>query len=303
MAVQESTVPVDDSGMLADLMSDAPAPEVRAEPEQAQPETVERPRDEQGRFAPKEPAVEAKAPEVAVEAEPKDEAAQVPSWRLRELREAREAAERKAEEATRQNYAFQEQMRSLQKRLDEISKPKQEPVDFFQNPDGALDQRIQPLRSEIDQFKSELRLEMSRELAVVKYGDEKVAEMERAVEQAMRENSPDMQSLSIRMRNSNNPAAVAMQWYQQHTLVKETGGDLSKYKERLTDELLKDPAFQAKVLEAARGQAQAAPGQRPNIQLPPSLNRVTGSGNSPDADAGDMSDGSLFRQAMSAPRR
>lgn len=300
----ETTVPIDDTGMLADIMSDEPASDVKAA-ESEQPERAEQPRDEHGRFAPKEaeatPAeqpVEAKAAEQPEQ--PKDEDGKVPSWRLRELREAREAAERRAEETGRREYALQQQLQAMQRQLAQLQQPKQEPVDFFQNPDGALDQRIQPLRGEIDQFKNELRLEMSRELAVVKHGEQAVTEMERAIEQAMREGHPDMQTLAYRMRQSSNPAGVAMQWYQQSRLVKETGGDLSAYRQRVLDEALKDPAFQAKVMEAARGQAPVVQNGRPNIQLPPSLSRIPGSPPEHSADDGDMSDAGLFKHAMNS---
>jgi hypothetical protein len=306
MAIQ--TVPMDDTGMLADLMSDAPeqeAPQVEVQPapEPEPPKVDERPRDEQGRFAPKQPEPEVKAEAPTTEPEPKDDEGKVPSWRLRELREAREAAERRAEEASRQNYAFQEQMRTLQRRLDELQKPKQEPVDFFTNPDAAIEQRLTPMQQELQRVQSQALLNSSKALAIAEYGKDAVREMEAAIEAASRSNHPDMASLSARMQNSDHPVAIAMEWHQQKSLLEQTGGDIKAYRQRVLDEAMKDPTFQAKVLEAARGQAQAAPNARPNIQLPKSLNSVAGTGLSSDADDNDMSDAGLFRQAMSGPRR
>jgi hypothetical protein len=307
MAIQ--TVPMDDTGMLADLMSDAPeqeAPqvEVAPPPEQEPPKVDERPRDEQGRFAPKQPEPEVKAEAPTTEQpEPKDEEGRVPSWRLRELREAREAAERRAEEASRQNYAFQEQMRTLQRRLDELQKPKQEPVDFFTNPDAAIEQRLTPMQQEFQRVQSQALLNSSEALAIAEYGKDAVREMKAAIDAAVKSNHPDMDSLRARMQHSDHPVAVAMEWHQQKMLQAETGGDLKAYRQKLREELKKDPAFVAELLGETRTQLQSAPNARPNIQLPKSLNSVAGTGLSSDVDDNDMSDAGLFRQAMSAPRR
>lgn len=297
-----TTVPIDDQGMLADLMADEPAQAVeqpveqQPEPQAEPPAEIEgRARDEHGRFVAKEPEA---APVAAQPPEPKEEGGQVPSWRLRELREAREAAERRAEEYSRQSYAQQQQLAALQRQLSQLQQPQAEPVDFFQNPDGALDQRIAPVRNEIEQFKAEIRLEMSRELAVVKHGEQAVTDMERGIEEAMRSGHPEIASLAHRMRSSNNPAGIAMQWYQNQKIVKETGGDLTSFRQKVLDEAMKDPAFQAKVLETARGQAPVAQNGRPNIQLPPSLSRIPGSAPERSGDDGDMSDAGIFKHAM-----
>src|SRR5437868_6848225 len=100
MAVE--SVPMEDTGMLSSIMSEGKEPEVTREPEPAQePAKEDRARDDSGRFvkADEKPKVEEPKAEQPTEPAPKeDEAANVPSWRLREVREAREAAERRAEE-------------------------------------------------------------------------------------------------------------------------------------------------------------------------------------------------------------
>src|SRR5687767_7232752 len=80
------------------------------------PETVDQPRDEHGRFAPKasEPEAEQVTPQPEPAAQPEPQEAQVPSWRLREEREAREAAESRYREA---QAHFQRQMQELQSRV------------------------------------------------------------------------------------------------------------------------------------------------------------------------------------------
>jgi hypothetical protein len=303
---ETQVVPMEEAGMLSSIMADEKPDTVTevAQPEPQPERTDERQRDESGRFVAKQPEPE-KAAEPATatpEATPeqKDDA-HVPSWRLREVREAREAAEKRAEEASRQSYAYQQQIAEMQRRLEAMEKPKAEPVDFFQDPDGAMNQRLAPVQSEIQQFKNELRLEFSRELAVIKHGEAVVSEVEASVAKAMQSGNPEMQALAVRMRNSSNPVAVAIQWHQQSKLLETTGGNLDTYKEKVLAEAMKDPAFQAKVLEATRTQAAGRPS---SIQIPPSLNRATGSGvSSDDVDATDMSDRSLFKHAMSSTRR
>jgi hypothetical protein len=297
-----TTVPIDDQGMLSDLMSDEPETVVEQVEQPAEPEKVEQPRDEHGRFAAKteepekpEPVVDAKEP--IEQPEPKEDGGQVPSWRLRELREAREAAERRAEEASRQAYAQQQQLAALQRQLAELQQPKPEPVDFFQNPDGAIEQRLSPLEARYAQLETTLRLNTSRAIAIATHGAKAVSEMEQAVEKASREGHPEINLLAAQMRASDDPVNVAMQWHKRSRMMEVTGGDPDAYRQRVLDEAMKDPAFQAKVLEAARGQVQ--PNSRPNIQLPPSLSKVPGS--APDhSDDADMSDAGLFKHAMNS---
>jgi hypothetical protein len=306
------TVPIEDRGMLSDIMAER-EPEPTPEPEAVEAtEAPDRPRDEAGRFVSKQVDTDAAptqqqvpAPETPPATPPTndDTAANVPSWRLREVREAREAAERRAEEATRQAYAVQQRMQDMERRLAEATKPKAEPVDFFSDPDAALRQRVEPIQSGFEQQFNELRLDMSRELAVIKYNEEAVSEMETAIAQAMQQNHPGMAALAAEMRASKFPTLVAMQWHQREKTQREIGGDLNAYKTKLREELLADPEFIKAAVAKATGQAQqaaAAPGSRPNVQLPPSLNKATGAGlsNSDPSEPADMSDRALFRHAM-----
>jgi hypothetical protein len=303
---ETQTVPMEEAGMLSSIMADEKPDTVTevAQPEPQPERTEDRQRDEHGRFVAKQPEPE-KAAEPATATpeaptEQKDDA-HVPSWRLREVRLEREEAERRAQEASRQSYAYQQQMAEMQKKLEALQAPKAEPVDFFQDPDGAMNQRLAPVQSDIQQFKNELRLEFSRELAVIKHGEAVVSEVESAVQKAMQAGNPEMSALSVRMRNSSNPVAVAIQWHQQNKLLETTGGNLETYREKVLEEAMKDPKFQARVLEATRTQAAGRPS---SIQIPPSLNKATGSGvSSADVDATDMSDRSLFQHAMSSTRR
>jgi hypothetical protein len=291
---ETETVPMDDSELFQSAMEDTEATPDTPEPEQ--------PRDEHGRFAPKaaepEPTEQAVAEVAPTEPDAKEDG-QVPSWRLRELREARDAAEQKAQRESQERYALQQQFAQLQREMSTLKAPKPEPVDFFQNPDEAMNQRLAPVQSELQAATFNLRMEFSRELAVLKHGENVVAEVEDAVAKAMASNHPDMPTLAAQMRQSSNPVEAVIKWHQRNKMMDTTGGDLNKYREKVLEEAMKDPAFQAKVLEATR---QTAPAN-PQFRVPPSLNKATGAGVSNVDPDDDASDAGIFRHAMAGGRR
>lgn len=319
--MSEVTVPMDDQELFANAMAPEPkpadaAPAAPPPAEPPAPEPGKQDRDELGRFKP----LEAKPAETPVQptAEPPaaatpqptptdDTAAQVPSWRVREITEARQAAERRSQEVERQNYAFQAELEQMRQQLANLQ-PKAEPVDFFQDPDQALRQRLDPFEQRLRDFEGRMKLSTSRAQAMVVHGPQLVGEMEQTINQAMQQNHPDMPLLARNMQASDDPVGVAMHWYRLNKVVTETGGDLTSYRQKILDDAMKDPQFQAKVLEAARTQAGApsANGSRPNVvNLPPSLNRATGAG-VPNVVASDddMSDRALFKHATApTPRR
>lgn len=302
MAAQESTVPMDDAALMQSALSPEP---VREEPA-PEPERTEQPRDEHGRFASKEPKAD-EPPAQQPEAQPQqaqpqqptddDKAGQVPSWRLREVREAREAAERRAEQEAQQRYALQQQLQQMQSELRQLKQPKQEPVNFFDNPDAALEQRLSPFEERLAQFEQRMRLSTSRAMAVATHGAQAVTEMEQAVDKAAASGNPEVQLLAAQMRASDDPVGVAMNWHKRSKLMEATGGDIEAFKARIAEDLLKNPEFMAKAMEAAR--AQAGGQSRPAIQLPPSITKAPGTGATESAGLtqADMSDAALYGYA------
>ena len=129
---------IDDKELFSSAMTADENPEVADTPAEA-PETEapqqERQRDEQGRFAAKQNDPEPKPEQPAQAPEAKDEA-NVPSWRLREVREE---AERRVAET---NAQWQRQFEMLQRQNAPKPEPKP-PEDLFENPQGFVDQRLQ----------------------------------------------------------------------------------------------------------------------------------------------------------------
>lgn len=304
MADQEVTVElgVDDKELFQGAMA-----EPTAEPEVKE----ERPRDELGRFTEKtEEAEPAKAeeakPEVKAEVKPeakvepeKDDQAQVPSWRLREIREAREASDKRAEEAERRSWQFQQELQTIRSQLEQ-AKPKPEPVNWFENPDQALRQNLSPIEAQMAEMRNEMRLMSSRALAVATHGVQAVSDMEIAVEKAMQSNHPEIGMLRNQMLQSSDPVGVAINWHKRSKLMELTGGDPDAYEKQVREKLLKDPEFQKQIIATVRGQVEPGPA----VKLPPSLSRTTGSGASSETPGDDdMSDRALFKDAVNAPRR
>jgi hypothetical protein len=281
---------MDDQELFNAAMSDE-APATEPVQEQPAPEPAQddgQPRDEHGRFAAKTDEVVAplleSGPNPALVGQPKpaEQDAQVPSWRLRELREEREAAAKRAEAAEERANRAEAMARQLQARVEPPKTP-----DMYAEPEAWQQHLTQQNQNAILQAK----LELSEDWARDKYGDEKV---DTAIKWA------ETLSHAERMRilHSRNPTREVVRQYDERQTLSQIGGDLSAYKARVMDEALNDPAFMQKVADKLRGTVQTPNGQRPAISLPPSLNKATGSQVGHDSAGGSMSDADLYAHAI-----
>jgi hypothetical protein len=314
-----TTVPdleIDDSELFSDAMQKE-APERGAmpdpDPTQEEPEEQsERQRDENGRFVAKEAEPKETAEQPAAEAPAEDDkAANVPSWRLRELREERDKQLSRASELERMNGALGQRLEALEQALSKINQPQKpaaERVDFFSNPDEAFNQRvgerIDPVAAELKQIRQDMILENSRTLQIAINGVEAVDKATDAVAQAMAANDPEMIGLRARMLNSRDPVSEVLKWHRNRNVVNELSkfnGDVTAYAEHIRSEALKDKSFLAKALETARGSAERSDKARgsPNVKLPTSINRLSGSGSNVAQESDDdMSDAAIARHAF-----
>lgn len=291
-------------------LSDTPMEAIEATAEvevttEAQTQTDERPRDDKGRFASKqedanpETTTEQPAPAVAakVEDNPQPQAererGEIPAWRLREEAEAkREAAaraeqyQRELEETRRQNAAFQQQMATLQRQLQERNSP---PPDMYADPEGYQ-------RHQADQHQMALRQQavmFSEQLARVKFGDELYTKAEQEIARHVQMNPHD--PVVHVLQQSSQPAFEVVKWFQQQEANKRLAGksidDLLK-EER--EKALNDPAFLAQAIEKAK--ATAKPVQTQANATIPSLNRATAAASVTTDD--DESDAGLLKAAL-----
>jgi hypothetical protein len=280
-------------------------------PEPVEEVSTGQPRDEAGRFAPKEPEqIEAKT---EVQAEPVQETsshetaepvkadagaeeANVPSWRVRELREERDAFKRQLEQ----------QAADFQRRMAQYSQPAPQPQpkpDLYENPDAFVDhgvrQVVDPLRQEFGALKEEF----SKRDAIRTYGEEKVKAAYDAVANGINQRDPEVLAIYQRAMNTMDPYGTIVSWHQQKTVFGQIGSDPEAWFEKRLAERLKDPTFQAKQLQQIQTSVQPST-QRNIVQLPPSLNKATGSNVTDDeTDANDMSSAGLFRHATAKRRR
>lgn len=331
----------DEDELFSEMLS-GDAPKFDAEPDDeasdpaaSEPDKATRERDEFGRFKAKgsdtqDQPVEAEPPkqETPVEAAAQDPApaqqpparedddGKIPSWRMREIREARDAERARAEKAeadARQAVFAAQQMQNaltaMQQQLQALQNPKpQQPAqapNMFEDPDGYNGHWEQRLVTQEQTFKKQLRqmrLENNLSITAMVHKDTFPAAYE-AFTQAV---DAGDRVLAQRVFSSSDPGGSMVAWHREQSALKEIGGDPQSYVQRKLDEALKDPAFLAKALEAARAQASgqpvapatpAQPAARPNTvtQLPPSLRSVPGSSASADSSGLDrLSEEELF---------
>lgn len=216
---------------IADIIDRKPAEPVSA-PEAKPGEDNGISRDDKGRFAGKaerpevtpEPAGEKPTvapPPVAAPSQPPE--GYVPIAALVDTRfEARQAKHERDE---------------LRRQIAELQKPKTEPVDFFSDPEGALNQRLQPFQQQFQQTVSSLTLRASKAEAVAVHGKQAVDEMDKALGEAMQAGDPEVHHLRAQMMNSDDPAGVAMDWFQRRRVLSEVGTDPQAYREKLRAEI------------------------------------------------------------------
>lgn len=216
----------------------------------------------------------------------------IPAWRLREEAENRRRLET--------------ELADLRKQLAERPKADQPPPDPFSDPEKfaqhMADQRISPVEQKLGQietFMSQMREQFSQTMAVQRFGQDKVIEAARAMEQALAQRDPQATMVYQRALNGSfDPYGDIVNWHRQQTTFSQIGGDLEAYNKKVTEkaleEALKNPDFLQKAVEAARGNA------RPVVRGPvsptslPSLNRATAAAS--DDEPEDV--GEVFEQAF-----
>lgn len=252
------------------------APVETPEPEAPQ----ERPRDEHGRFANKAQE-EAEQPAPLLEKpEPKTEG--IPSWRLKEEAEARRAAEDRASRLDREMAELRQQVAQSSKKA-EPEQPAPEPWD------PGYTQYVQNQAASAVEARYETAIQaMAKETAFARHTEDVVTAAEKAFVEANNSRTLDQADFN-RVMNAPNRYSAVVDWHKRQQVYSTVGNDPNAWLEKQLDERLKDPAYQAQLIERIRGTAQPQPGTRPVTQLPPSLNRATravSSAEDDDSDAG-----------------
>lgn len=254
--------------------------------ETPEPAQQERPRDEHGRFATK---AQEEAPEPAPEPEkPEPKTEGIPSWRLKEEAEARRAAEERASRVERELADIRRQLQSTQK----PAEPDKPAPEIWDDPNGFVQAALTPVQQALQQQAERFSMRM----AVKEYGKDTVQAAYAALGTAMQAGDPSARAEYQRIKQSDDPYEDIVQWHKRSQTLQKVGDDPEKWLEARLEERLKDPTYQAQLLERIRGTAQQQPQQRPVTQLPPSLNRATRA--APSAEDDDNSDAGLLKSAL-----
>lgn len=229
---------------IADILNrspvEAPEPVVETAPEPTVSDNGIS-RDDKGRFAPKpgeQPAVTAEPagekqvapPPVATPSQPPD--GYVPLAALVDQRlEARQAKQR---------------LQEMERELQQLRQPKQEPVDFYADPDAAFTQRIQTALSPYQQQLQETRTALLEERLYRIAGAEKAAKIEEEIGKAIESGDPEVQMLSNALQTQGLAAVKALvQWYDKRSF------DPAAEREKLKAELLAELQAEGKAAAPA----------------------------------------------------
>ncbi|MCB5205015.1 hypothetical protein LH464_21345 [Neorhizobium sp. T786] len=288
---------------LDDLLSDdtgstGPADITVTQPAEVLPvveATTTQPRDETGKFAPRQ--------ETAAVPEPVIDPAQpahhdkpnngVPVRAVQEERQKRQEAESTNEALRRELAEMRGQLQTLTQQRQQPAQQQQEekPATLWDDPDSYLRNQITPVQSQI----MEMKEFMSENMAIQTYGAEKVEAAKQALEQAAR--TPEGQQVIQKVLQSRHPFEEVVKWHQQSEAIRRVGNDPDAWFQAEYERRLADPAEQAKILERIRGTATSNTNRSaPAVSLPPSLSGLPAGGNT--AADNDVSDAALFSQAL-----
>jgi hypothetical protein len=243
-------------------------------------------RDEKGRFAPTAPGPSeevaqeaAPQPEAEKPASPEGDGARVPSWRLAEEAERRRTAEQALNELRNELRQMQQQMYQQPQ-----APVPAEPVDIFADPQGFVNN----LQGNFDQRLRALQLENSLRFAHFAHKDMFNEAYQNFTDHVQKTRD---QASYQRVMASNDPGEAIVQWWKEQQLHKELGGsDLKSFLEKQREEWLKDPAVQAKVIEAFKATQQAQSPSNTLTNLPPSLSKASAARSAHDEGGGSGAD-------------
>jgi hypothetical protein len=279
----------------------APAPKESEAPPAAeptpQPTDDTHPRGADGRFIARDDQPASDAPAAATSQPPapapgqppqQDDGQPVPSWRHRELREQRDAEATRARQMEQMIYELQRQNAALQGQI----KPPEAPQvpDMFQDPQAYH----QFITTQHQNAMRNMEANFSFRLAHREHGEMFEQAYVTMIQRAERGDP----SVVRQVMASPDPGAAMVNWFRREQTLSTVGDDPNAWFEAQLAERLKDQKFAGSIVEKIRGAAPAtSPNGAPNVQLPPSLNRVAAS--APNVAVNGMpSDADMFHHAF-----
>lgn len=290
-----------DGTELDEIMNGTDTPEVIEQAPVVDASADTQPRDETGKFAPKQqeeetPTVDPdNAAQSAVEG---GERGKVPVAAVQAEREKRKQVEGEAETLRRELAELRGQVTVLTTQRQQPAAPveKTKPKTFWENPDEFLAERLAPVQETMQSQ----RIELSTMLAIEKHGETVVTEAQAALAAAMKANpnDPSLIALDQQTRKSIHPMNDVLAWHARHKAMADIGDDPQAYRERererIRAELMAELGIEA--APVVPGNPTPSTTTKPLTKLPQSLSKIPGAGNGKGAV--DLSDAGLFQEAM-----
>ena len=301
--MQDADTGVEPNDGLTEAIASIPAePEYSGDDSADKGESEGPARDEHGRFAAKAKA-EAEADKVAKGNDGEErEGGQIPSWRLREIREERDriaaehAADRRRLEALEHERA---QWIQRQRQMQEAQQapPRPDPIN---DPEGFAEYVESIVASRVHSVEESNRNNWVN-LTFAEQHEAHGETFEKAMQALEQARSPQ---IVANIREAVNPGKALMRWYRQETARREVGDDLEGYKKRLRDELKKDPEFRKEFMADLDAEARGPSAGRSssNVTDLPSLNRAPGGGGRQTLGDLGSSDAEIYA-SLTAKRR
>lgn len=247
----------------------------------------------------KEPAPEPVAAPVASDPvkEPPAETHRVPLSEHLAEREKRQEWERKAREYER-----------LLQQTQQAKEPPKAP-EFWEQPETSVDYRVQQAVAPLQQALQQQAEMFSRVRAEDKYGAEVVEAAYKDLAERVQSGDPSARFDYQRIMAGQHPYGALVELHRQRETLREIGSDPAAYKEKLAGDLLNDPAFLAKALEAAKAKAAQnpsvvtfTPSGKPKSAAIPSVSTMGSAASATGGIADDASDDDLFDRFASMKR-
>lgn len=215
----------------------------------------------------------------------------VPIGVMLDERDKRRMAEQRAEAYARQLQEFQARQQQQQQR-----------PEFWEQPENNIDYRIQQALQPYAQQLVAQRETFARALAETQHGSDKVSAAFKDISDRINAGDPSARFDYQRIMSEPNPYSALVDLHKQRQTIAEIGSDPAAYRARALDEALKDPAFLARALEAAKSQAGASPSvvtyAAPKSKGVPSISNIGAAGSISNGALPDLSDQELYDKYM-----
>jgi len=222
----------------------------------------------------------------------------VPSWRLREEREMREAIAARYEETQRQlAQAMQWINQQRAQQVQDVPDPVLQPMEYRQHIEGAFNHQLRTLQ-----------LENNLQLTRLEHG----APLFDQAYSAFMQVAPTDPAFARAIVNGPNPGAAMIDWYRRASTLSQVGDDPEAWFQKRLAQEMQRPEFLAGVSEQARAMAVARSQQGGRVPsnvtvLPPSLSRMPGATSAEMAvsgvDGDPMSNENLFTSSLPQRRQ